>query len=732
MPLTFTENVGQWDGQVRFCADAPGARIWFAADGVYYHIVSRSPKNDPVVGGPMAADPRCVRQHVIKASFVGANPHPEIVGADPATHRRNYFIGCDPEKWYTDVPAYGAVVLRDVYEGIDLKYYGGRGLMEYDFILSPGADPSKIEVRYDGAGSLNVDPDGRLVIEMDWCTVVEMAPLVYQECDGDRLELQSSYILLSTNSFGFRIEEEYDNEYALIIDPVLTYGTYLGGSLSELAHDIAVDGLGNIIIAGITYSTDFPVENEYQSDQPQADFFVAKFTNSGDDLLYSTYIGGGDTDNGFGLDADALGNAYVTGLSASADFPTVNPYQTDQPGHDAVVAKLNAAGNDLIFSTYLGGMGSDYSGGIAVGPGDEVYVTGHTNSPDFPILNSYDTAVTSYEVYVTKFNSSGTALIYSSIVSGTTYRDIPLDIVVDNLGCAYIAGTTESSDYPTVNAVQTDQAGWDGFITKFTAAGSDLVYSTYLGGNGYDELAGITLHQNSEAYVTGYTASTDFPTFNEYQSDLPGEDAVVARFEAIGQLVYCTYLGGNDSDRGVGVAVDSVGNAFVTGWTQSADFPVLDPFDPENDDVAIFVTKFTAAGSSLHWSTFAGDGNGYDIRLDRFGYANVSGASSDLGIELPGAYDSTPNGQADAIFLKIEEDGYIVGDADGSGTVDIDDVVFLIAYIFSGGPEPVPYEAGDADCSGTIDIDDVVYLIAYIFSGGPEPGDPDGDGVPDC
>jgi hypothetical protein len=906
-PLAFTQNNGQWDERVLYRADAGGALMWFTTEGVYYQFtrripspltplpvgegngeraaVGRNPLDFDTFGAPLIesvipvktgihpSETDSIKTLIIKATFVSANPNPVMRGDDLMEYKCNYFLGNDPSKWRTDVPNYKAVVFEDIYAGIDLKYYGnGDGKMEYDFLVSPGADVSQIMVQYDGAKSVSVNESGELVVETDWGEMIERRPIVYQlEPSGIR-PIEGEYVLLDENRFGFRLDESYKPIYATVIDPVLAYSTYLGGSDSDYGHAIAVDGSGALYVTGDTRSTDFPTVNPYQTYQGVAgyyDVFVTKVSGAGNSLVYSTFVGGSGSDIGSGIAVDGSGSAYVTGISYSTDFPTLNPFQTDQASIDAFVTKLSSAGNNLVYSTYLGGNADDHCHGIAVDGSGAAYVTGYTTSTDFPTLNPFQTDRASTDAFVTKLSNSGNSLVYSTYLGGNnteqcygiavdssgatyvtgftnstnfptlnpyqTYQGGPADVFVtklstsgssldystylagsssdfgygisvDGSGAAYITGETVSADFPMLNAYQgTHQGGfYDAFVTKLSSTGNSLVYSTYLGGSSLDSGYGIAVDSSGATYVTGVTESTDFPTQSAYQATNHGwNDAFVTKLSNFGNsLVYSTYLGGSITDIGMGIAVDSFGATYVMGDAESTDFPTLNPYQTDQGLRDVFVTKFEPGDTdgdgvadltdncltifNPSQEDFDGDGvgdscdncmvaqNPDQLDLDHdgvgdscdncIGVANHSQADSDgdgvgnacdrcegfndsLDVDLDLIPDSCDNcifianqNQADCDLDGIGDvcEEYLCGDADGSGgdpAVDIDDVVFLINYVFAGGAAPCPPQVGDANCSGgdvPIDIDDIVYLINYIFAGGPAPCDPDGDTIPNC
>ncbi|MFQ6009213.1 MAG: SBBP repeat-containing protein, partial [Candidatus Zixiibacteriota bacterium] len=449
MSLAFTENQGQWPDSILFRANAGGATMWFTKNGAYYQFTRRIPNNcerQMSTSAPFSDhQPDHIETMMIKADFVGSNPTPRVVGEGLLDYKCNYFLGNDPAKWRTDVPNYSAIVYQDIYPGIDLKYYGSGKQMEYDFIVSPGADFSQIRIQYEGVKSLSVDGAGCLVVETEWGTVTELRPLVYQLERGERLLTAGEYTLLGENRFGFRLKGGYNPALTLVIDPILSYSTYLGGESDDEGHGIAVDNSGNAYVTGRTLSTNFPTQNAYQTDQPGWDVFVTKFSATGDSLIYSTYLGGNGAngDCGYGIAVDDTGNAYVTGYTYSANFPTTpDAYDNSKNGlNDVFVTKLSPSGN-LVYSTYLGGAGSDDGYGIAVDDSGNAYVTGWTHSSNFPTTDcAYDTIFNGSDVFVTKFSATGDSLVYSTFL-GKWGGEMGYGIAVDTSGNAYVTGHT--------------------------------------------------------------------------------------------------------------------------------------------------------------------------------------------------------------------------------------------------------------------------------------------------
>jgi len=590
-------------------------------------------------------NPKLERPVTLRMRLVGANPNAEARGVEELPGKSNYFIGNDASKWRTNVPNYAKVEYRDVYPGINLVHYGNGGQLEHDFVVSPGADPSVIRFAIEGADKMELDPQGDLVLHASGTEARLRKPVVYQEVDGTRREIPAMYrwrpagrplpvsssvparhagVAAATGTpavqqIAFALAA-YDPARPLVIDPVLVYSNYFtvglaiavdssgnayvcgGDTVAKIKADgsalvystmiggasctgIAVDSSGNAYITGFTESTNFPTVSPLQETYGggRYDAFVAKLNAAGSALVYSTYLGGSGWDEGHGIAVDSSGNAYVTGRTYSDNFPTASPLQATGGGayEDAFVAKLNAAGSALVYSTYLGGSGNDYGYGIAVDSFGNAYVTGYTNSTNFPTASPVQATNGggSYDVFVAKLNTTGSALVYSTYLGGNG-ADFGFGIAVDSSGNAYVTGQTSSANFPRASPLQATNGGgsYDVFVAKLNTTGSALVYSTYLGGNGYDFGYGIAVDSAGNAYVTGYTESSNFPTANPLQAAFGGGtvDAFVAKLNAAGSaLAYSTYLGGSGGDQGYGIAVDSSGNAYVAGVTNSPDFPTV-------------------------------------------------------------------------------------------------------------------------------------------------------------
>jgi hypothetical protein len=663
LPLSFEPNRGQADARVRFLARGSGYRIFLTPAEAVLGLDVASP-------GPAAGEaPKSTPAAVLRMRLSGANPHPLLLGTRRLPGTVNYLLGNDPRRWRAGVPTFAEVRYHDVYPGIDLSYYGRQGRLEYDFVVRPGADPNAIALRFAGARHLNLTSGGDLLLRVGGGELRLQKPHVYQELGGARRDVRGRYVRTGADAIGFGLGA-YDASRPLVIDPVLSYSTYLGATGDEQANLIALDGARNAYVTGRTASSNFPTTSGLDSTLGGAqDGFVTKLNPSGSALVYSTYIGGSGVDDGETIAIDSSSNAYVTGITASSDFPaTPGAFDTTfGGGEDAYVAKLDPAGV-LAYATYLGGSGIDEGLGLALDGASNAYATGFTESINFPTtVGAADTTLGgARDAYVTKLNANGSALAYSSYLGGSRAEQAG-SIDLDGGGNAYLAGITGSSDFPTTPGAfdsslaqaPTDSCGaaapaspCDAFLTKLNPAGSALAYSTYLGGSGDESVPfGIAVDASSNAYVTSRTFSSDFPTTPAaFDSTLGGsQDAFVTKLNASGSaLAYSTYLGGSGTERSFSIALDD-SMAWVTGRTSSADFPTADPIDGSlggNQDA--FVVKVNKPGGGLMFSTYLG-GSGTDlgvgIALDSATpnpNAYVVGATGSSNFPTtPGAFDTT-------------------------------------------------------------------------------------------
>jgi uncharacterized repeat protein (TIGR01451 family) len=689
LPLYFIQNTGQVNQRVKFYEKGSGHATYFTQEGVYLDLFGAH-RAATKTSNPSSAVPP-LQQARLHLLFLGADKDPKVTADGLLKGRINYFIGRDPKEWKTNISAYQAVVYKEIYPGIDLKFYGNNRQMEYDIIIKPGADPSKVRFSYEGIEDLRLSERGDLVIGLTEDQIIQKKPHVYQVIHGKRQDVAGRFRLFKPQppisnpqfAYGFEVAS-YDRRYPLIVDPTLVYSTYLGGSDDDAGRGIAVDASGDVYVTGQTNSLNFPATpGAYDSSFNGGfrDVIVAKLNpavSGSASLLYATYVGGSDDDSGRAIAVDADGNAYVTGYTRSSDLPTtLGVFDPTYHGNfDAFLFKLNASGSGLVYSTYLGGSDSDFGYGITVDDLGHADVTGQTASADYP------TTATAFQgslvgsngngdAFVTELDDAGVNLLYSTFLGGADW-DTGYGIAVDPSGKIYVAGHTGSIDFPTtLGAYDTSPNGdFDAFVAKLDPMASgpgSLVYSTYLGGSGSDAFFGgvIAIDDPGNAYVAGNTSSGDFPvTFGAYDPLYNGNgDLFVAKLDATGaNLLYATYLGGSGSDQNPRLAVDASGNAYVSGDTDSLDFPTtetaVDRMFSGGAGTDVVVAKLDTNGSSLLYATYLGGGDidtNDGIAVDAQGNVYVTGLtySNDFPTTT-GAFDSSFNGgYFDGFVTKI-------------------------------------------------------------------------------
>ncbi len=664
LPLSFEANVGQTDARVQYLSRGPNYTLFLTATEAVTVLSQPGPAGP--AGRAVSGEPMTVTPTVIRMQIVGGSQAPQITGQDELPGKANYFLGRDPAGWHANVPTFERVEYQNVYPGINLAYYGNQGQLEYDFVVAPGADPHAITLNFAGADRLEIDSHGDLVLHCGGQNLLQHRPVLYQEVNGRRQEIAGTFVFSGSHQVGFQIGS-YDASRPLVIDPVLSYSTFLGGSDFDDAHGIAVDAAGNAYVTGQTSSLDFPTENPTQPTYGGlGDAFVAKLDPSGTALAYSTYLGGSGVDFGSGIAVDGVGDAYVAGATLSTDFPTVNPLQPqNRGGFDAFITALNATGDALLYSTYLGGSGDDLAFAIALDGAGAAYVTGRT-SGNWPTVQPLQAVYGggSSDAFLAKIGPLGRPLVYSTYLGGSN-EDSAYGIAVDLLGNAYITGETASFNFPTANPFQGGFAGGalDAFITKVNSAGSALVYSTYLGGNDIDQGFGIAVDATGDAYVTGRTSSASFPTHNAFQASYGGgfSDAFLTELDASGiRLAFSTFLGGSAMDEGLGITVNESGSVYVVGETGSPNFPTANAIQSSyaGGGSDAFVAQFSAdpEGFRLVYSTYLG-GSGYDraysIAVDATGNAYLTGYAESPDFPTVNPFQGNFGGLQDGFVAKI-------------------------------------------------------------------------------
>jgi hypothetical protein len=677
--VLFIQNVGQWDSGAQFqVSGAAEGTFWLAADAIWLTI--DKPEEPDDVGSQSDLD-RADQQPIdrphqgvnVKISFVGANPHPGLQPFDPLNTVASYFLGDDPAGWQPAVPVWGSVRYVGLYPGVNLEVssegsrWAWRLVCDGEECVSALRD---VRLRVEGADALTLD-DGHLRIATAvGATILPLLAVEGAIPDGQPVAAGPEP---GTFEVAFPFSRHSGHLSASLQDnPTdLLYSTYLGGSSDDFGYSIAIDGSGAAYITGRTESAGFPTTpgafdttyNGYYSDA-----FVVKVAPGGGALAYATFLGGTLVDQGNGITVDENGAAFVTGYTDGSGFPTTpDAFDTTHNGNtDAFVVKVAPDGSALAYGTFLGGGHWDRGHGIALDGSGAAYVYGWTYSSDFPTTpGAFDSTHNGgYDTFVSKVAPDGSALTYSTYLGGSS-MDNGNAIAVDGSGAAFVAGSTESSGFPTTPGAfdTTHNGGLDVFVSKVAPDGSALAYSTFLGGSSDDQATDIALDEDGAAYVTGPTDSSDFPTtpgaFDTTHNG--GRDALVVKVAPDGStLVYSAFLGANNaSNHGRRVAVDDSGAAYLTGSTNSPGFPTTpDAFDTtHNGDYDAFVVKVSPDGSVLVYSSFLGGGSddyGICIAIDDSGVAYITGSTGSSGFPTTsGAFDTTHNGNRDAFVAKL-------------------------------------------------------------------------------
>ena len=653
--------------------------------------------------------------HSVAMQLSGARADAALTESGALPGRVNYLIGPDSSRWLTGIPTYSSVGYRGVYLGIDVAYDGAQGQLEYDFTIAPGADPAQIAMTFTGVTSIATNRAGDLVLDTTAGVVVHHRPRIFQHIGAGVAAVAGGFVLHGGNEVGFSVGT-YDRALPLIIDPTIVYSTYLGGSGSEEGgYDIAADAAGNAYVAGGTAnpgagggSVDFPTTAGAFQTTPgggvsdaNGDAYVTKLAPDGKTLIWSTYIGGSGFDDSGGIAVDRAGHVFVRGVTNSPDFPTTpGAFQTQQagPSFNVWVAELAADGSSLVYSTYLGGHGFNSGTGLAIDGSGAAYVTGLTGAPDFPTTpDAFDTNFhgkanfapppfssrpDDYDAFVAKLSPDGSHLEYSTYLGGNRL-DAGFGVAVDGHGNAFVAGDTRSPSFPaTVGAFdKTFNGQTDAFVAEVNPTGTGLVYATFLGGSGFDEGISVAVDLDGHAYVTGSTASADFPTTpgafqTQFASTLAPppqpctpiapppcgpRNAYVTELSRDGStLLYSTYIGGSVFDFGQSIVVDSSGRAYIGGGTFSPDYPTTSgaPQATLGGSQDAIVSVLSPDGSSLVMSTFLGGADfdqGVGVAVPSAGSIFVTGATSSTDFPVtPGAFQASLHGASNGFVTRIQ------------------------------------------------------------------------------
>jgi uncharacterized repeat protein (TIGR01451 family) len=658
LPLAFVPNQGQTDPQVLFQVHSADGTLFLTADSLVLALPGADALSLRYLGAGQAA----------------------ISGEGLLPGKTSYLLGSSPAAWHAALPSYAAVTYRNLYPGIDLRYTGLAGAFEGTYQLAPYANPDLIRWSHSGAGAARIDPaTGNLLLYSSAAfhgapLLIEQAPQAWQEIGGVRVAVPVHFAQFG-DAFGFTLGA-YDPASPLTIDPTLIYSSYVGGSEQDSASAIGHDAHGNLYVAGTTFSAQFPTQAAFKGSQSGLDdAFVIKLNPAGDTLLYSTFLGGAQDDEGDALSVAADGTVYLAGDTGSTDFPTKDAFQehcvtVQMMGcmGDAFVAVLSPSGDALVYSTYLGGSGPDSAMGITAGDSGLAYVTGMTGSTDFPTKDAYQDALGNYpgtDAFVAKLNTAATgssSLVYATYLGGSD-MDTGAAIALAGGGKVIVTGQTSSDNFPLKNAGQSSNKGnQDVFVTELAASGKSLEYSTFLGGSGIDTVYGLAVDSQGDAILSGTTASTNFPTEKPIQDKNAGNgDAFVTELQSGGaQLLFSTYWGGSQQDIGYGVAVDPAGAIYLTGQTLSSDFPTKDPLQGFGGHQDAFVSKLVPGASGPAYSTYLGgadDDTGVALALDDQHDAFVAGNTFSGDFPTQSALDDQYGGKGDVFVAEISDAG---------------------------------------------------------------------------
>lgn len=667
----FVPNMGQWDAQALFLARSPGVDAWVTESGVVYDFFEtraqgtgdgdRGDELSPIKNQKSRISNR--RGHVVRMEFVGGFASP-VRGEGLLDGRFNYFLGSDESRWASNVPRFAEVRSERVYDGVEARWYFDQGRPRYDLIVAPGADPGKILMRFEGAAGLGTDGKS-LNIRTSLGDVRQSSLFAYQKVGGGTKQVPASFVVKGATA-SFKVGD-YDTTKPLVIDPLI-WATFLGGASFDESREIALDDAGNAVVTGYTFSPTFPttVGAYDQTYDSSGDVFVAKVSANGASLLFGTFLGGADRDEGASLGLDTSNQIVVVGETESTDFPTTAGAHDKALGgtSDAFVAKLVADGSALVFCTYVGGSSADSATSVALGAGGVPFLTGSTSSTDFPTsATAFDQTYNggSTDAFATRMKFDGSALSYSSFLGGSS-TDFGVSIALAATNNAVILGSTNSVDFPTtVGAFDQVAVSSEAFVVKVSDDGETVQYSTFLGGSISETPEAVALDAAGNAYVTGQTTSADFPTTAGALDQTVGGavDAFVAKISADGStLLHGTYLGGANTERGHDIAIDGLGNVVVAGYNFTGFFPVTaGAYDTTyNGGYDVFVSRLSPDLSTLLYSTYLGgslEERAYSLALDSANNVLLAGVAYSGFPATVGAFDETYNGLSDGFLAHM-------------------------------------------------------------------------------
>jgi hypothetical protein len=654
LPLGFEANRGQAPDDIKFVGRANASSFLFKRNEVLLSIHNRDSRKSS------SSSRGSVTRAQVGMKFEGANLHPDIAGQQRRDTRANYFIGNDPSKWVRGIDTYSSVAYSAIYPGIDLLFYGNQNQLEYDFKVAPGANPSDIKLRFEGADKVEFSKEGDLILQTTAGNVSHNAPVAYQEIAGSRHDVAAKFEKSDDGLISFKLGA-YDHNQPLVIDPVLIFSTYLGGPGDDACRGIVADPMGNAYLIGDSFSASFiPRATDMNSD-----IFIGKLNSNGLILSY-TFFGGDKNDTATGLTVDSTGSVYMAGSTESTDFPILSSFGLALQGpSDAFVVKLTAALDQFFYSTIVGGSGAERGISVAADSGGNAYISGQTTSADFPTFAAVQSTYGGgdSDAFVSKIAANGQTLIYSTFLGGTGNEDTGLrsGISVDDSGNASVSGDTASGDFPVKNALRATKSGSasssDGFVAKLNSSGSAFVYSTYLGGSDDDFALGLAGDSAGNAYVTGRTKSTAFTGSSVTRPSNTNSDAFVAKINPDGSAFsYLTFIGGTGDESGNAIAIDGPGNAVIGGTSTGGATTIKSIQSFSRGGTDAFVARLGTNGS-VTFSTYIGGSDedsalAVDLTSDGFIYVGGFTKSTDFLISTPLVHQNA--GKSDIFIARID------------------------------------------------------------------------------
>lgn len=708
LPLAFVPQNKTENSKISFVSRSLGNALLLAPDEAVVKFHRRETISRPNLPESISEFRRTIEtfggetqvsQSVVKMKLVGANPNADGQGINQLEGKVNYLYSDKPENWQTDVPMFSQARFSEVYAGVDVVYYGNQEKLEYDFVVKPNANPDNIKLRFEGADSLQIDSNGDLIVKTGEHELRQHKPIIYQEIGGERKPINGSFAIQqpeSENSEVSLVVGDYDRSKNLVIDPVLTFSTYIGGAnettsgIVDDPFDMEVDSQGNVIITGETVTVDYPTLNPAQATfgGGLSDVFVTKLKGDGTGLIFSTFIGGNNNDRAYSLDIDSAGNLFVSGITRSTNFPTVSPLQNNLRGAvDSFVSKLNPTGSSLLYSTYLGGTGEENDTSVEVDPSGNICIVGLTGSTDFPTVNPIQPnhgGVTDF--YITRINPAGNTILFSTYFGGSNFdfAGVGNGMDVGPDGSIVFVGNTGSNNFPLLNPIQSEVRGSDAVVVMINN-NNQLVFSTRFGGNSGEDGHCIKRDAAGNIYFTGYTNSSTFPVLNAAQPVYGGkDDGYVVKFNPTGSAVLmATYLGGTSqnpnfgNDYAFGLAIDNLQRVYVTGTATSANFPIFQAFRPCNGIRDAFVSVVDTRVGRFDFSTCLGGlsaAGGRSAALDSSGNLFAAGQATANFPTTTGVYQGTLRGSYDNFVVKISNIRSLSqrtpSDFDGDGRTD--------------------------------------------------------------